>query len=314
MGKKKQFITYKSRCERRRALIKKGMLVTFLLTVFVYSAPNILADEMIQPNEKFFTGDPVFIPKTIDGQIDKTQIGAYPNDPSSDIPWSAGYSGVTDIQIAFNNGRAQENIQLGTSIPMMTLPSQTTWNSMSNGEKALWLINRERIDRGVLPLHNVETNVTQIAEYYASYLLDNDTWGHYADGNSPWQRLYTNSTINNCHDYLPVAENLAVFVTSGSSIPLPVERSVYNWIYDDGTSWGHRHAILYYPYNDNSGSPGKEGFLGIGRANGGPYQGPFSSSWNFAEIIVMNIFDPCSTWIYDKTGKTPVWLFPLLLD
>jgi hypothetical protein len=39
-----------------------------------------------------------------------------------------------------------------------------------------------------------------------------------------------------------------------------------------------------------------EGFLGIGRASGGPYQGPFSSAWSNAEIIVMNIFDPCSAW------------------
>ena len=29
---------------------------------------------------------------------------------------------------------------------------------------------------------------------------------------------------------------------------------------------------------------------------GGPYQGPFSTLWPFAELIVMNVFDPCSTW------------------
>ena len=69
------------------------------------------------------------------------------------------------------------------------------------------------------------------------------------------------------------------------------------WMYDDsGSSWGHRHTVLWYPYHDNSGLTGKEGFLGIGRASGGPYQGPFSTSWPFAELIVMNVFDPCSTW------------------
>ena len=98
---------------------------------------------------------------------------------------------------------------------------------------------------------------------------------------------------------LNVAENIAVFVTSGSSIALPVERSVYNWMYDDaGSGWGHRHAMLWYPYNDNSGEPGKEGFIGIGRANGGPYQGPFDNPWNFAEMVVMNVFDPCPSWEY----------------
>lgn len=225
-------------------------------------------------------------------------IQAYPPDPTSDIGWSAGASGVVDIQTAFNNARTIENAQLGTSTPMMTLPGQTEWDAKSNGQKALWLINRERIDRGVMPLHDIEVNVTSVAQYYADYLLDNDAWGHYEDGRSPWQRLNDNPAIGACHDYLSVAENIAVFVTSGSSIPLPIERSVFMWLYDDGSccSWGHRHAILWYPYNDNSGPAGREGFLGIGRASGGPYQGPFSSPWPYAEMIVMNVFDPCASW------------------
>ena len=226
------------------------------------------------------------------------QALSYPTDPTADIPWSGGMSTVAHIQAAFNHARTVENSQLGTSIPMMTLPSQTEWNSMSDGEKALWLINRERIDRGVAPLQGLEVNVGSVAQYYADYLLDNNTWGHNADGRSPWERLEDNSAIGACHDFLSVAENLFVFVTSGSSISLPLERAIYGWMYEDGPccGWGHRHAILWYPYNDNSGAVGSEGFLGIGRANGGPYQGPFSQSWNFAEIIVMNVFDPCASW------------------
>jgi hypothetical protein len=224
---------------------------------------------------------------------------SYPSDPTADIPWNGGTGGVADVQNAFNNARTTENSQLGTNLPALTLPSQTEWDGMDDGEKAFWLINRERIDRGVMPLHGIETNVTGVAQYYADYLLANDAWGHDADGNSPWERLNTNAEINACHDFLNVAENLAVFVTSGSSIPLPIERSVYMWMYDDsGSSWGHRHAILWYPYNDNSGETGREGFLGIGRASGGPYQGPFSHPWNFAELIVMNVFDPCASWDY----------------
>ena len=224
---------------------------------------------------------------------------SYPSDPTSDIAWSGGTSGVADIQSAFNNARNQENSQLGTSLPPMVLPNQTTWDSMTDNEKSLWLINQERVARGVMPLDNIKDNVTGVAQYYADYLLDNDAWGHTEDGNSPWDRLDNNPAIGACHDFLSVSENLAVFVTSGNSIALPIERSIFMWLYDDsGSSWGHRHAILWYPYNDNSGQVGKEGFLGIGRANGGPYQGTFSSSWNFAEIIVMNVFDPCSTWVY----------------
>ncbi len=232
---------------------------------------------------------------------------SYPADPTTNISWSAGTNGVADIQSAFNNARNIENSQLGTSIPVMSLPSQVEWDNMTDGEKALWLINRERIDRGIMPLDNLESNVNGVAQYYANYLLNNNAWGHYEDGNSPWERLENNPAIGVCHDFLSVSENIAVFVTSGNSISLPVERSVFMWLYDDaGSSWGHRHAILWYPYNDNSGPIGLEGFLGIGRANGGPYQGPFTSSWPFAELIVMNVFDPCPTWIYPAPQVTSI--------
>lgn len=225
-------------------------------------------------------------------------LASYPSDPTADIHWSAGYNGVADIQTAFNNARATENAQLGRSIPMLNLPTQATWNQMSDGDKALWLINRERLDRGVLPLDGLEANVSSVAQTYADYLLDNNTWGHDADGYSPWERLENNPAIGACHDFLSISENLAVFVTSGSSIALPVEQAIFNWMYEDGgcCGWGHRHTILWNSYTDNSGAAGKEGFLGFGRANGGPYKGPFSSSWNFAEMLVMNVFDPCSSW------------------
>jgi len=228
----------------------------------------------------------------------------YPPDPTSDIAWSAGFSSVIDVQTAFNNARAAENGQLGTSLPSLTLPDQATWDAMTDNEKALWLINAERLDRGVDPLHGTEPNVISVAQTYADYLLKNDVWGHDADGRSPWERLEDNPTIGACHDFLSVAENLYVFVTSGSSISLPLERAVYGWIYDDaGSGWGHRHAILWYPYNDNGGFTGSEGFLGIGRASGGPYQGPFSDPWPFAEMLVMNVFDPCASWNYGPTLK-----------
>jgi uncharacterized protein YkwD len=137
----------------------------------------------------------------------------YPLDPTADIGWSAGTAGVADIQAAFNNARTQENAQLGLSLPMLSLPSQAEWDALSDNERALWLINAERVDRGVQPLHGVESNVAGVAQYYADYLLDNDTWGHDADGNNPWERLDTNPTIQACHDFLSVAENLAVFAT-----------------------------------------------------------------------------------------------------
>jgi len=143
-------------------------------------------------------------PLTLVGPLD------YPPDPIADIAWSAGTSGVADVQNAFNNARTTENAQLGTSIPMLTLPSQAEWDAKSDGEKALWLINRERVDRGVQPLHGVETNVTSVAQSYAEYLIEHDTFGHTEDGRTPSQRLNANPAIGACHDSLAVAENLVV--------------------------------------------------------------------------------------------------------
>jgi len=153
-------------------------------------------------------------------------------------------------------------------------------------------------------LHGVETNVRSVAQNYANYLLAHNAFSHTADGHDPWWRLDQNPAIGACHDFLNVAENLAVFWTSGSSIPLPVERAVYMWMYEDsGMGWGHRIAILWYPYNENSGSASKEGFLGIGRASG-PHMG-----YPFGEIIVMNVFDPCASWNYGVTVlPADIWL------
>jgi hypothetical protein len=256
--------------------------------------------------EQFATDTPFVFEDKERWLLNQLETKSYPVDPVANIPWSGGFSGVDDIEGAFNNARSAENSQLGINIPILSLPTQEKWSSMSDGEKALWLVNQERTDRGIHPLHGIETNVTSVAQYYAQFLLENNAWGHYEDGKSPWDRLNSNVAIGDCHDFLNVAENLACFVTSGDDIPLPVERAVYNWMYDDSSSaWGHRHAILWFPYNDNSGTSGMEGFLGIGRANGGPYQGPFSTPWNYAEIIVMNVFDPCITWDYDLLPEAP---------
>jgi uncharacterized protein YkwD len=272
----------------------KALHVALALSLIALSLSSALPEAAIAGPPELADEPPTFayLPPVKDPPA-PIQLLEYPPDPTADIEWSAGTSGVTDIQTAFNNARTVENAQLGTSIPMLTLPSQAEWNAKSDGEKALWLINRERIDRGVHPLHGLEANVTSVAQYYAEYLIDHNAFGHYEDGRSPWERLNDNPAIGACHDFLSVAENLFVFWTSGTSIPLPVEQAIYYWMYkDSGSGWGHRHAILWYPYTDNSGPVGSEGFLGLGRDNG-PHQG-----WNYAELIVMNVFDPCATWDY----------------
>jgi hypothetical protein len=230
---------------------------------------------------------------------------AYQN-PTADIDWNGGTTGVADIQAAFNNARTTENTQLSTSIPMLTLPSQTQWDSKSDGEKALWLINKERTDRNIEPLLGLEDNVTDVAQTYAQYLLDNNQTGHEADGKTPPQRLEANPTIQACKEYLSRSENLAYYWgISAFQTSLPIEKAVYDWMYRDAIgNWDHRDAILIDTYNDNN-NDNQEGFLGIGRASGGPHTNPFSgTNYNHVEIVVMNIFDPCATWNSDTTAPT----------
>ena len=62
---------------------------------------------------------------------------AAPPNPTADIPWSGGFSGVADIQTAFNNARSTENTQLGISIPMLTMPTQFMWDTMTNSDRFL---------------------------------------------------------------------------------------------------------------------------------------------------------------------------------
>jgi hypothetical protein len=67
---------------------------------------------------------------------------------------------------------------------------------------------------------------------------------------------------------------------------------------DISSSWGHRHILLWYPYNENGGPSGKEGFIGIGRATG-----TFETYQN-SNVIVMDTFDPCPTWDYASLNVT----------
>jgi len=248
---------------------------------------------------------------TIQAQAELTSL---PPDPTIDITWGVWTSNVSDIQAAFNHARFNENLQLGSSLPALVFPSQEAWDALSDEARALWLINHERTDRGLKPLYGLEANVNSVAQAYAQYLLDNNAWAHDADGYTPWQRLENNPAIGACRDFLGVAENLAAFGAPGAPIMAPVERAVYLWLYKDSESdWGHRHTLLWGEYQpnfingywDNSGPAGREGFMGIGRASGGPYQGPFSRPMNYAEIIVLNVFDPCSAWDYGEITFLP---------
>jgi len=259
-----------------------------------------------------------------------------PPNLNTDIPWdedslTAGnqqsYAGVSAITTAFNNARRQEESQLGIAVNTLgnlSLPSQSIWDAMGDDGRALYLLNAERTSRtgmqaGVigLPFAGIETHMDNIAKNYGDILHNNDATGHNADGKGPFQRIADDANIGTqpaggsfgstpaCHEFINRAENLAAFWSSGTSIPLPVERAIYNWLYADANStWGHREAALLQDkdianqstangYKNNNGSASHAGFLGIYRRGSTDYD-PFNQNSGFGSLVVMNIFDPVS--------------------
>jgi hypothetical protein len=183
----------------------------------------------------------------------------------------------------------------------MSVPVNEDLALMDDNQMAEWILKEERKARGLEKFDGYESNVTGVAKAYADYLLENDKWGHNENGTTQ-DRLEANQKINNCHDDTPLwMENLAAYGTSGNSIPNPVIRAIYDWMYNDSSSsWLHRQMILYDGFNNNHvpGSGGEEGYFGYGRASGGPYT-ISGAKYNFAEVIVMNAFDQCENWNID---------------
>ena len=258
-----------------------------------------------------------------------------PPNITTDIPWTdtggvyqlpstsdATFNGVTDIKAAFDNARRQEESQRGlpaNTLGVLNLPSQADWDKMTDDAKGLLILNDERIDRVDIGANiqehgfaGIESHIDNIAKNYGDLLHDTDTTGHNQDGFGPVARIDQDADIgvdalgsgSDCHEFLPRAENLAYFATTGSSIPLPLERAIYNWIYADANSgWGHREAVLLQNvaldggsgYTDNYGMDHAEGFLGIYVRSSPDYQ-PFASfPSNYGSVVVMNIFDPVSS-------------------
>ncbi len=208
-----------------------------------------------------------------------------PPNLTADISWSAGFGGVADVETAYNFGRRQEEIQLGLApgtLGNLVMPSQVVWDMNTVDEKALFLLNAERTARdgawsGVigLPFQDWQPDMKQVAQDYAGLLVNQNVFGHEYNG-TPWDRIANNSMLGSCHEFLGYAENLAAFWTGGTVNQLPIERAIYNWIYDDaGSAWGHREAALlqdktlsgnaFAGFKNNVDGPSSEGFIGIRR-------------------------------------------------
>lgn len=304
-----------------RTQFKKGITMkkTVLSSILILTSFSALADS--PPNLP--TSSPV---NPAADNIHWVDTGGEYNLDVNPPVFTASFNGVTDIEAAFNNARRQEEIKLGlaaNTIGTLDLPAQAVWDAMSDNAKALYILNDERVDRagmtaGVigLPLQGVESHIDDIAENYGDILHDGDFTGHTHDG-TPFERIARDPYIGDtptCHEFMARAENLAYFSAystqpiGATSIPLPLERAIYNWIYADASSsWGHREAALLqdkdlsnnnllYGYANNYGPATSEGFLGIHRRGSTEYS-PFGSSsfpYSYGVEVVLNIFDPVS--------------------
>lgn len=265
-----------------------------------------------------------------------------PPNITTDIEWvdtggagiDASYSGVLDIEKAFNHARREEEQQLGlaaNSIADLILPPQAIWDNMSDNAKALYLLNNERTSRASvfpdvlgLAFSGVEANIDSIASDYATLLHDTNAIGHYQPSgdpsiDNPNKRISDNPVIGSaldCHEPIARSETLAYFtaysntVIDASSIPLPIERAIFSWIYKDSTSgWENRETVLLQDqgvgttagdaikgFTNNYNGQNHEGFIGIHRTGSSGYT-PFtvpSGQNTYAEVVVLNMFDPVS--------------------
>ena len=220
-----------------------------------------------------------------------------------DRPWVKNLTevvSVDDIAAEFNAARATD----ATITSNLVMPSQAVWDTYSDSQKALYLLNSERCARGIRPFEGIDTNVqASPAQYYADYLNENNVFGHTEDGQDPWERLEAkaNVTVGTNADIYSYAENLAyVAYGSSASYPIihePVAMAVYGWIYDDkddtSSTYGHRKFALSTGLVENFGVENKEGLIGVGVSTMQYRDGGFY--WTKV-YTVLNGFDPNANW------------------
>ncbi len=255
-----------------------------------------------------------FVPDRVASDVDSTQNQAtltteqsftdsFINSGHEDRPWVTNLTEVVtvdDIAAEFNAARATD----ATITTNLVMPSQVVWDTYSDSQKALYLLNSERCTRGIRAFEGIDINVqTSPAQYYADYLKNNNTWGHEEDGKTPFERLEdkANVTVGTNADFYSYAENLAM-VAYGSSasyptIHEPVAMAVYGWIYDDkddtSGSYGHRKFALSVGLVENFGEDNKEGLIGVGVSTAQYISGGYY--WTKV-YTVLNAFDPNKKW------------------
>ncbi len=187
------------------------------------------------------------------------------------------------VQTAFNNARAAENAQLGTSIPTnLVMPPQSAWDSLSYAEQALFLFNAERVARGLLPFQGTDTNLIAVAQAYADTMASLQMLSHSANGTTYQSRVDANPALSGKYQW--ISELLAESMPASSKF---IPTAVYLYLYQDSViSWIHRNIVLYNALQNDYGSAGSEGLIGVGGAN--------SASASYFDFV---FFDPAGNYL-----------------
>lgn len=176
------------------------------------------------------------------------QTAAWQHSACVDIPANPDYLATNsehDAVAAINHARAQEH--LGP----LRLPGN--FYRLDPAAQQFILINLERKDRGLQPLH-LDANLSYIAWAYSKQLRDLLFFSHTSPiAGTLSDRLNSNAAIAN--HYALAAENLA-----GNPVPGP--GAMYEYMYDDAVeACGHRSNLLDPQLTD----------IGIGWVAGGAY-------------------------------------------
>lgn len=220
--------------------------------------------------------------------------------PENDIEWvGANYLNVQEIEKAFNHARSIDN----SVYQYLKMPSQAVWDAMNIQQQGLYIINSERQARGIKPYEGITENAVTVAQNYSDFIRQNNqVIGHYNDGKNPTTRLEEDLVIRDNSDFNRKPES--IFAAFGSN-PTATEteaviRAIYVWTYIDkeplsGAAWGHRDQILQTGLVENNADSFKEGLLGFGISKGS-YDPTNTHPEYTGYVVVLNTFDPSSTW------------------
>ncbi len=239
-----------------------------------------------------------------------------PGYPDQNIAWRGNNAEtVEDIARAFNHARSQDP----SVFQYLIMPSQADWDAMGLQEKGLYLVNAERLARGIKPYAGFDTEIIDAAQTFADFIRENNLIiDHYADGLSPMQRMDAYPYVLNHRDSTGIKPES---ISAGFDGTLPTEnfalvKAIYSWLYQDkdwfedfedkdGPAWGHRDHLLQVALNDNHGPRHKEGLIGFGVSRGGyaPDDAPASQ---YGYVTVLNTIDQGAGWDPSRTQTVDI--------